>query len=114
MANKQTAFLGFLQNSSVIIIKDFKDYNSLDKRLNEAGLGSLQPNRGLGVLQNYMYILSVYDLPQNKAKNSKWDGKTLYAECQIGKEQISYYPYDDPKGLEDWYGVKPLSVSDIA
>lgn len=114
MANKETAFLGFLQNSNVIIIKDFKDFYDLDKRINEAGLGGLQPHKGLGVLQDYMYLINLYGLPQNKSHHIGWDGQTLYAECQIGKEQISYYPYDDPKALEDWYGVKPLSVSEIA
>ena len=41
-----------------------------------------------------------------------WDGKTLYAECQIGKESIGIYPYS-VRATVEWYGRDPLTVSDI-
>lgn len=112
MEDRDIAFIDFLHNYKVILIKDFEDFYNLDKRIEEEGLGGLQPRKGLGVLQTYMYLIDIYSLPQNKRKYDGWDKKTLYAECRNG--QIAYYPYDDPKNLYDWYGAKPLSVSDIA
>ena len=45
-------------------------------------------------------------------KSTEWDGKTLYAECQIGKESIAIYPYT-VRATVEWYGVEPMSVNDI-
>lgn len=105
---KTINLLTFLQNGNVVRIRDEKEYIAFISFMAKRGLGSLlAPRKAL-----YGDIIALYKLPQNVFKYPDWDGATLYAECQNGKESISIYPYT-VRATVEWYGTEPMSVDDI-
>ena len=101
-------FLSFLQNGNVVRIRDDNEYTAFLYVLAIHRLGSLlTPRKAL-----YEDVIKLYKLPQNAPKYPGWDGKTLYAECQIGKESIAIYPYS-VRATVEWYGTEPMSVDDV-
>lgn len=102
--------LTFLQNGNVVVIKRFDDFYHFLQILERHGLIGLLP-------RNYprhwgMAISLAFQSTKRERQNGEWDGKTLYAECQIGKESIGIYPYTTRATVE-WYGTEPLTVDDI-
>ena len=106
--DKTVNLLTFLQNGNVVRIRDEKEFNRFASFMAKRGLGSLLSPRRM----DYKGIVELYKLPQNVFKHPDWDGKTLYAECQNGKESIGIYPYT-ARATAEWYGVEPMSVDDI-
>lgn len=105
---KATNLLTFFRNGNVIRIRDDNEYAAFVSLMTRHGLGSLlAPRKAL-----YEDVIKLYKLPQNVFKHPGWDGKTLYAECQNGKESIAIYPYT-ARATVEWYGVEPMSVDDI-
>ena len=105
---KAANLLTFLQNGNVIRIRDASEYAAFIRLMATHGLGSLlAPRKAL-----YEDVIKLYKLPQNVFKHPGWDGKTLYAECQNGKESIGIYPYT-VRATVEWYGVEPMSVDDV-
>ena len=99
--------LRFLQNSNVVRIRDQGEYDRFVARIKGVGFGELLPRLG----DDFRAICQFYQ--QARLPGAKdWDGKTLYAECQIGKESIGIYPYT-VRATVEWYGVEPMSVDDI-
>lgn len=106
--NKTVNFLSFLQNGNVVRIRDDNEYTEFLHVLSIHRLDSLlTPRKGL-----YESVIKLYKLPQNASKYPDWDGKTLYAECQLGKESIGIYPYT-VRATVEWYEKEPMSVDDI-
>ena len=109
---QQLNLLKFLQNGNVVVIKDGDEFEWFLHILHRHGLLELVP---CGTLKNQTYQATVAGYrrdPRIGGLRPGWDGKTLYAECQIGKESIGIYPYD-AKAVVLWYGVEPMSVADI-
>ena len=109
---QQLNLLRFLQNGNVIVIKDGDEFEWFLHILHRHGLLELAP---IGTLKNQTYQATVADYRRDPGIGERypdWDGKTLYAECQIGKESIGIYPCD-AKAVVSWYGTNPMSVADI-
>ena len=110
-ANKTTNLLKFLQNWNVVRIRDGGEFNRFKSIMQRHGLTPLVkgwPQTYLGqILQTV-----VHNGGDQLIKNQEWDGDTLYAECQIGKESIGIYPYT-VRATVEWYGTEPMSVDDI-
>lgn len=109
---QQLNLLAFLQNANVVVIRDNDEYEWFCHELSRHGLLELIPGK---TLQTYPATVSLFEKANVGAPGMKfldWDGKTLYAECQIGKESIGIYPYTVHSTVE-WYGVEPMSVDDI-
>lgn len=109
---QQLNLLKFLQNGNVVVIKDGDEFEWFLHILHRHGLLELVP---CGTLKNQTYPATVAGYRRDPGVGERypgWDGKTLYAECQIGKESIGIYPYD-AKTVVSWYGTEPMSVADI-
>ena len=105
---QQVNFLKFLQNGNVVVIKDGDEFEWFLHILHRHGLLELTSKT-----QTYQETVAGYlKDPRIGGLRPGWDGKTFYAECQIGKESIGIYPYD-AKAVVLWYGVEPMSVADI-
>ena len=105
---KTTNLLTFLQNGNVIRIRSACEYATFIAIMAKHELSPLlAPRKAL-----YEDIIKLYKLPQNIFKHPDWDGTTLYAECQNGKESIALYPYT-VRATVEWYGTEPMSVDDI-
>lgn len=105
---QQLNLLKFLQNGNVVVIKDSDEFDWFHHILRRHGVLELVPKN-----QTYQATVDSYKKdPRIGGLRPGWDGKTLYAECQIGKESIGIYPYD-AKAVVLWYGVEPMSVADI-
>lgn len=113
--------LKFLQNGNVVRIRNNEEFERFLSVMHHYGLLSLVP---CGTLKTQTYQATVANLrrqrrdllfpPQGETmiQSGQWDGKTLYAECQIGKESIGIYPYT-VRATVEWYGTEPMSVNDI-
>ena len=101
---KAVKFLTFLQNGNVVVIKDAAEFRAFSGILRNHGLQDLLRKGG------YQDWIADYSWKTNLKEG--WDGKTLYAECQSGKEGIGIYPYT-PRTQTYWYGQEPLTVNDI-
>lgn len=112
---EQLNLLAFLQNANVVVIRDGDEFEWFTHAMCRHGLSELLPT---GTLKTQTYQATVAGYArENRGKKADrrypdWDGATLYAECQIGKESIGIYPYD-VKSVVGWYGVEPFSVADI-
>lgn len=110
---QQINLLAFLQNANVVRIDDNDEYEWFVHELAKHGLLELIPGK---TLETYPAILARLRRDDRAAspgvRYPDWDGKTLYAECQIGKESIGIYPYS-VRATVEWYGRDPLTVSDI-
>ena len=100
----KTKFLGFLQNLNVVRISGECEYTSFQWLVDSHKLADLLPACGL---RTYAGMLALFP----RERYPGWDGKTLYAECQIGKEGIGIYPYSPD--VAAWYGAEPYSIDDI-
>lgn len=109
---KLTNLLAFLQNANVVLIRDEAEYNRFVRALEHHCLSRLLPSKDGSPLSYRELLFLFVGTPQNSAPFSDWDGKALYAECQIGKEAIGIYPYDTRTTVE-WYGTEPMDVDDI-
>lgn len=107
--DKAANLLKFLQNENVVRINNESEYAIFRRTMIKHGLGTLVLPREA----TYEDVLKLYNLPHNVYKHPGWDGMTLYAECQNGKEAIAIYPYTR-KATEEWYGMETISVSDIS
>lgn len=107
--NKATNLLKFLQNENVVRINNKSEYENFRRTMIKHGLGALVLPREA----TYEDVIKLYKLPQNVQKHPGWDGMTLYAECQNGKEAIAIYPYTAHTTVV-WYGIEPMFVRDIA
>lgn len=115
---KTINLLTFLQNGNVVRIRDNNEFNRFKIIMLRRGLTSLM--RGW----KDSYPATIANLKWQRAdplfspqglemiKSGEWDGKTLYAECQLGKESIGVYRYT-VRATVEWYGVEPMSVDDI-
>ena len=114
---KAVNLLRFLQNMNVVRIRNNDEFERFLSAMQSHGLLSLVP---CGTLKTQTYVATVATFAKLRGqmgereliKSGHWDGTTLYAECQIGKESIGIYPYTDGATVE-WYGVEPMSVDDI-
>lgn len=95
----------FLQEGNVVRIDNETEYVKFTRFLTNLGFEDIL----LRGKDSYDDTIRLFNLPYNKEEG--WDGKTLYAECQIGKESIGFYPYTSK--VYDWYGVEPMSVDDV-
>lgn len=103
--------LTFLQNGNVVRIKDNDEYNRFGQILFRHGLSTLVPRNADSYPAEIFQIIK-FNHGDRLLREGEWDGKTLYAECQIGKESIGIYPYT-VRATVEWYGKEPLSVDDI-
>ena len=112
---QQINLLAFLQNQNVVVIHDRDEFEWFLHAMHHHGILELVP---CGTLQTQTYDATVAGFRRDNRAASPgvrypdWDGKTLYAECQIGKESIGIYPYS-VRATVEWYGRDPLTVSDI-
>ena len=106
--DKATNLLKFLQNENVVRINNEAEYVNFRRTMIKHGLDTLVLPREA----TYEDVLKLYNLPNNVHKHPGWDGMTLYAECQNGKEAIAIYPYTAHTTVV-WYGVEPMAVRDI-
>jgi len=109
---KAVNLLKFLQNGNVVLIRTNEEFNRFLGVMRRHGLLTLVP---CGTLCTQTYPATVAGCrkdPRIGERCPGWDGKTLYAECQIGKESIGIYPYD-AKAVVAWYGTDPMTVDDI-
>lgn len=107
--DKQVNLLRFLQNGNVILIRNDKEFERFRGVMLRHGLETLTR----GWAQTYQETVAGYlKDPRIGGLRPGWDGKTFYAECQIGKESIGIYPYD-AKAVVLWYGTEPMSIDDI-
>lgn len=110
--SQQLNLLRFLQNANVVVIRDEDEFQWFLHAMRRHGLLELVP---CGTLKTQTYQATVSGFQREGGiglRYPTWDGKTLYAECQIGKESIGIYPYDE-KAVVGWYGTEPLSVADV-
>lgn len=115
---KTINLLTFLQGGNIIRIRDNNDFNRFRAIMLRHGLTSLL--RGW----KDTYPATIANLKWQRAdplfspqglemiKSGEWDGKTLYAECQLGKESIGVYRYT-VRATVEWYETEPMSVDDI-
>lgn len=115
---KTTNLLIFLQNGNVVRIRDNNEFERFTTIMLKRGLTPLL--RGW----KDSYPATVHNLRRQRddplfppmgeemIKSGQWDGKTLYAECQLGKESIGIYPYT-VRATVEWYEKEPMSVDDI-
>lgn len=110
-ASKVTNLLKFLQNGNVVRIRSNEEFNQFGSVMLRHGLTPLLR----GWEDHYPKQVS-QTAKSNQGgqllKSGEWDGKTFYAECQIGKESIAIYPYT-VRATVEWYGTEPMSVEDI-
>lgn len=109
---KLTNLLSFLQNLNVVVIRDNDEYERFHHILARHGILELIPGK---TLQTYPATISLFEKANVGTPGMKfldWDGKTLYAECQIGKRSIGIYPYTE-RAVVEWYGERPMSVDDV-
>lgn len=107
-AAKAAKFLSFLQNGNVVVIRDEEGLLRFELLLKDAGLLCLLPRIG----DSLRAICHLFGKPGYRIRYPGWDGRTVYAECQIGKGSIGLYPYD-AKAVTAWYGSDPIEVDDI-
>ena len=107
-AAKAAKFLSFLQNGNVVVIRDEEGLLRFELLLKDAGLLCLLPRIG----DSLRAICHFFEKSGDRIRYPGWDGRTVYAECQIGKEGIGLYPYD-ARAVTAWYGSDPLEVDDI-
>lgn len=103
--------LKFLQNGNVVRIRNNEEFNRFGSIMLRHGLTPLLK----GWADSYpvqIFRIIEFNGGDNLIKLRQWDGKTLYAECQIGKESIGIYSYI-VRATVEWYGVEPMSVDDI-
>ena len=108
---KAVNLLKFLQNWNIIRIRDNEEFNRFGYIMLRHGLSSLMK----GWAQTYpaqVFQTVKFNKGDRLIETTEWDGKTFYAECQIGKESIGIYPYTYRATVE-WYGAEPMSVDDI-
>ena len=111
---QQLNLLTFLQNGNVVAIRDEDEFQWFLHIMRRHGLIEFVPCDTLKT-QTYKAMVAEYEKEVRMSAGVRWeywDGKTLYAECQLGKESIGIYPYDE-MAVTSWYGGKPMSVSDI-
>lgn len=110
---QQILFLDFLQNRNVVVIHDGDEYQWFVQALCRYNMLELLPGK---TLESYPTIVSRFKRDNLVAspgvRYPGWDGRTLYAECQIGKESIGIYPYTR-KTVVEWYGEEPYAVEDV-
>ena len=109
---QQVNLLRFLQNGNVVRIQDNDEFEWFLHILRRHGLLELVPGAARKAPTYQATVADYRNDPRVGGLRPRWDGKTLYAECQIGKESIGIYPYDE-EAVVMWYGVKPMSVADI-
>lgn len=102
--------LKFLQNGNVVRIRNNEEFNRFRYIMLHHGLTNLLKGWSQTYPAQVFHIK--FNGSDNLIKSAEWDGKTLYAECQIGKESIGIYPYTE-RGTVEWYGTEPMSVNDI-
>lgn len=108
---KALNLLKFLQNGNIVRIRDNEEFNRFGYIMLHHGLTPLVK----GWAQSYpaqVFQTVKFNGGDRLIKSTEWDGKTFYAECQIGKEAIGIYPYT-VRATVEWYGVEPMSVDDI-
>ena len=108
---KAINLLTFLQNGNVIRIRNNEEFNRFGTIMLRHGLTPLVK----GWAQTYpaqIFQAIKFNGGDRLIKSTEWDGKTFYAECQIGKESIGIYPYT-VRATVEWYGIEPMSVDDI-
>lgn len=108
---KAINLLKFLQNGNIVRIRNNEEFNRFGTIMLRHGLTPLVK----GWAQTYpaqVFQTIKFNSGDHLIKTTEWDGKTFYAECQIGKESIGIYPYTVHATVE-WYGVEPMSVDDI-
>lgn len=108
---KAINLLKFLQNGNVVRIRNNEEFNRFGYIMLRHGLTPLVK----GWAQTYpaqIFQTIKFNKGDRLLKSTEWDGTTLYAECQIGKESIGIYPYT-VRATVEWYGVEPMSVDDI-
>lgn len=98
--------LTFLQNGNVVVVHNEVEFNLFVKFLTKRKLAELLPT-AKGKPLGYDFYVSV------GSRYGSWDRKSLYFECQIGKEGIGVYPYDHSMTVEDWYGKSLLTIKDF-
>lgn len=112
---QQLNLLAFLQNANVVAIRDADEFEWFVHAMCRHGLDELLPTDTLKT-QTYRALVAGYARENRGGKAGRrypdWDGATLYAECQIGKESIGIYPYEG-KAVVGWYGAEPFSVADV-
>ena len=108
---KAINLLTFLQNGNVIRIRNNEEFNRFGTIMLRHGITPLVK----GWAQTYpaqIFQAIKFNGGDRLIKSTEWDGKTFYAECQIGKESIGIYPYT-VRATVEWYGIEPMSVDDI-
>ena len=105
---KVVNMLAFLQNSNVVAIRSDEEFKKFVGVIQAHGFSALIPWPAAGK----GYDDYVADSLKRAARFPGWDGKTLFAECQIGMESIGIYPYTE-ETTEQWYGIEPFTVDDI-
>ena len=112
MASRQLGnLLMFLQNGNVVRIRDNEEYNRFGQILFRHGLHDLVPRNADSYPAEIFGIIK-FNHGDRLLREGEWDGKTLYAECQIRKGSIGIYPYT-VRATVEWYGTEPMSVDDI-
>ena len=109
--DKTVNLLTFLQNGNVVRIRNNEEFNRFRSIILRHGLTPLLK----GWADSYpvqIFQTIKFNRGDRLIKSTEWDGKTLYAECQIGKESIAIDPYT-VRATVEWYGVEPMSVNDI-
>lgn len=100
---KTKNLLGFFQNANIVILRDEREFDFFRKLLIHYRLVDLlPPTRSYGSMINL--------IKGNPNPTDAWDGRTLYAECQIGKEEIGIHPLTD---RAVGYGYPQLTVDDL-
>lgn len=110
-SDKQVNLLRFLQNGNVILIRNDKEFERFRGCMLRHGLETLMH----GWAQTYptqVFQTIKFNGGDRLIKSTEWDGKTFYAECQIGKESIGIYPHT-VRATVEWYGTEPMSIDDI-
>ena len=108
---KAINLLKFFQNGNIIRIRNNEEFNRFGEIMLHHGLTPLVK----GWAQSYpdqVFQTIKFNGGDRLIKSTEWDGKTFYAECQIGKEAIGIYPYT-VRATVEWYGAEPMSIDDI-
>lgn len=108
---KAVNLLKFLQNGNIIRIRDNEEFERFGSVMQSHGLLSLMKG-GAQTYPAQVFQTVKFNKGDRLIETAEWDGKTFYAECQIGKESIGIYPYTYRTTVE-WYGADPMSVDDI-
>ena len=115
---KTVNLLTFLQNDNVVRIRDNNEFERFTTIMLKHGLTPLLKGWKDTYPATVRNLRRQRDDPlfppmgEEMIKSGQWDGKTLYAECQLGKESIEIYPYT-VRATVEWYEKEPMSVDDI-